>query len=257
MNAERPIVAAAFVFICDTLASFTGADRRGEVQRSSDGAQSSGLLETLHHTGELANLVPPLGLLAVGPDFPLGPTAPLLSPSSLFCIRPSLLERLAMKIRCSHLLRNLAVTGFAVIYCLPSFAQSVPFSGLSGAWAGPGTISLSDGSREHLRCRATYRVNGPESGLQQTLRCASDSYRFDLSSDVVSQGGRISGTWSESNRNISGSLEGRASGGHILATVSAPGFSANLTLTTLGNHQSVSIVSRGNIRNVSISMVRS
>ena len=168
----------------------------------------------------------------------------------------SLLERVSMKMRCLSWLRSLAVVGLALFYCVPSFAQSAPFSGLAGAWAGSGTISLSDGSKERLRCRATYRVNGPESGLQQTLRCASDSYRFDLSSDVVSQGGRISGTWSESGRNISGSIEGQASGGHIDVTVGAPGFSANLALTTRGDQQSVSIVSQGDIRNVSISMVR-
>jgi len=39
--------------------------------------------------------------------------------------------------------------------------------------------------------------------------------------------------------------------------VDAPGFSANLTLTTTGNRQSVSIVSEGDIRNVSIAMIKS
>ena len=170
--------------------------------------------------------------------------------------RLSHLERVPMDMKYLGSLRSLAVAGLALFYCVPSFAQSAPFSGLAGAWAGSGTISLSDGLKERLRCRATYRVDGLESGLQQTLRCASDSYRFDLSSDVVSQGGRISGTWSESSRNISGSLEGRVSGGRIVAVVDAPGFSANLTLTTQGNHQSVSIVSQGDIRSVSISMVR-
>ncbi|MBR1030325.1 hypothetical protein [Bradyrhizobium liaoningense] len=152
---------------------------------------------------------------------------------------------------------GLTVAGLVVSYSEPSSAQSALFSGLAGAWSGTGAISLSDGSKERLRCRATYRVNGPESVLQQTLRCASDSYRFDLSSEVVSQDGHISGTWSEASRNISGSLEGRASAGHIAATVEAAGFSANLTLTTQGNHQSVSVVSQGDIRSVSISMVRS
>ncbi len=164
--------------------------------------------------------------------------------------------KIDMKMKCLGSLFGLTAAGLALFYSMPSSAQSRPFSALAGAWAGSGTISLSDGSKERLRCRATYRVNGPESGLQQTLRCASDSYRFDLSSDVVSQGGHLSGTWSESGRNISGSLEGQVSGGHIAATVSAPGFSATLTLTTLGNHQSVSISSEGDIRNVSISMVR-
>ena len=177
--------------------------------------------------------------------------------SCLCCNRPHSWKDLAMKIACSWSLRSLALAGLAAMYCVPSFAQSAPFAGLAGAWTGSGTISLSDGSRERLRCRASYRVNDHESGLQQTLRCAGDSYRFELSTDVVSQGGRISGTWSESSRNIAGSIEGRVSGGHIVAAVGAPGFSASLSLTTQGNRQSISIASQGDIRNVSISMVRS
>jgi hypothetical protein len=139
----------------------------------------------------------------------------------------------------------------------PAFAQSAPFAGLAGAWSGSGTISLSDGSKERLRCRATYRVAPGDNALQQSLRCASDSYKIELSSDVVSEGGRVSGSWSETSRGVSGSLQGRANGGRIAVIVDAPGFSANLTLSTTGNRQTISIVSEGDIRNVSIAMIKS
>jgi hypothetical protein len=88
------------------------------------------------------------------------------------------------------------------------------------------------------------------------LRCASDSYKFDLSSNVTSQGDRIVGTWSEASRNINGNLQGKAGGGRIDVFVEAAGFAANLTLLTRGNKQSVSIDSKGEIRGVSINMVR-
>jgi hypothetical protein len=99
-------------------------------------------------------------------------------------------------------------------------------------------------------------VSVEDTRLQQSLRCASDSYRFDLSSDVVSERGVISGTWSETSRGISGSLSGRAGNGSISAVVDAPGFSANLSVATRGNHQSFSILSQGDIRSVAITMVR-
>src|SRR5712675_35029 len=73
-------------------------------------------------------------------------------------------------------------------------AQSGPFVGFDGAWSGNGTVSLSDGSTEHIRCRATYDVDGTGKGLKQSLRCASDSYKFDLSSNVTSDGNSIWGT---------------------------------------------------------------
>ncbi len=86
------------------------------------------------------------------------------------------------------------------LLCEPVSAQSTEFALLAGAWTGSGSIALSDGSTERLRCRAIYRVEG--AGLQQSLRCASDSYKFELSSDLISQGSRISGTWSESSRGL-------------------------------------------------------
>lgn len=139
----------------------------------------------------------------------------------------------------------------------PSLAQSGPFAGFAGTWTGTGTVSLSDGSNERIRCRATYNVGGDGSGLQQQLRCASDSYKFELASDVVARGGNISGNWSETSRNVNGTLQGKVTPGQIDVFVEAAGFAANLTLRTAGNKQTVSISSKGEIRGVSITLNRS
>jgi hypothetical protein len=136
-------------------------------------------------------------------------------------------------------------------------AQSGPFAGFNGAWSGNGTVALSDGSTERIRCKADYKVDGTGMVLKQNLRCASDSYKFDLSSDVTSQGDRISGNWSEASRNIFGNLQGTAGGGQIDVFVEASGFAANLTLRTSGNKQTVQISSKGEIRGVNITMVKS
>jgi hypothetical protein len=136
-------------------------------------------------------------------------------------------------------------------------AQSGPFAGFDGSWSGNGTVTLSDGATEHIRCKADYKVNGSGLGLKQALHCASDSYKFDLSSDVTSQGDRISGNWSEASRNIFGYLQGTAGGGQIDVFVEASGFAANLTLRTNGTKQVVQISSKGEIRGVNITMTKS
>lgn len=138
-----------------------------------------------------------------------------------------------------------------------SDAQSGPFIGFNGAWSGNGTVALSDGTTERIRCKADYLVDGSGLGLKQTLKCASDSYKFDLTSDVRSQGDRISGNWSEASRNVFGNLQGTAGGGRIEVFVEANGFAANLTLQTNGNKQTVQISSKGEIRGVNITMVKS
>ena len=134
--------------------------------------------------------------------------------------------------------------------------SSGPFAGLDGAWSGTGTVSLSDGSTERIRCKADYKVNPSGLGLKQKLDCASDSYKFDLSSEVTSNGDRISGNWAEKSRNIFGNLQGTAGGGQIEVFVEANGFAANLTLRTTGTKQTVQISSKGEIRGVNITMVK-
>jgi hypothetical protein len=150
-----------------------------------------------------------------------------------------------------------AVVAALVLSTSAGHAQARPFAGFDGAWSGNGTVSLSDGSTERLRCRAVYQIDSTGLALKQTLRCASDSYKFDLSSDVTSHGDHITGNWSETNRNISGSLLGTAGSGKIDVTVDSPGFTASLTLRTSGNKQTVQITSKGDIRGVSITMVKS
>jgi len=151
-----------------------------------------------------------------------------------------------------------AVAGAGLLLFSPaSHAQSGPFAGMAGVWAGSGTITLDDGSTERIRCRATYAVGNGGNGLNQSLTCASDSYRFNLSSNVIARGGALSGTWNESSRNISGALEGRSGNGAFQVVASAPGFNANISLHTTGNKQSVTIRSEGQFRGASISLTRS
>jgi hypothetical protein len=138
-----------------------------------------------------------------------------------------------------------------------SYAQSGAFAGMAGAWSGGGTITLDDGSNERIRCRATYAVGAGGNGLNLTLTCASDSYKFNLSGNVLAQGQALSGTWNEATRNIGGNLEGHGSNGNFQVVASGPGFSANIALRTQGNKQSVVIRSEGAFRSVSISLSRS
>jgi hypothetical protein len=153
-----------------------------------------------------------------------------------------------------RLLMAAAVLLSATAFGAPGHAQSGPFAGMGGRWAGGGTVSLDDGSTERIRCRATYAVAGPE--MQLNLLCASDSYRFDLQGDIVDRGGAISGSWSESSRGITGSLRGQGGGGRFDVVASAAGFNARILLTTRGNRQSVVIQADSQFRGATINLSR-
>ena len=154
-----------------------------------------------------------------------------------------------------RLLIAAAVLFAAAISASSSQAQSTgPFAGMAGRWAGGGTVSLDDGSTERIRCRASYAVQGPSMNL--SLLCASDAYRFNLEGSVVDEGGRISGNWSESSRNVSGTLQGRGGNGSFEVLASAPGFNANISLTTRGNRQSIVMRADSQFRGATIALSR-
>jgi hypothetical protein len=134
-----------------------------------------------------------------------------------------------------------------------SHAQSSgPYAGMAGNWHGGGTVTLDDGSNERLRCRAAYQVSGPN--MNMSLTCASDAYKFNLNASVVDQDGTIVGQWSETSRNITGSLQGRGGGGNFQVTAVTAGFNANISLRTTGNKQSVTIKADGVFRGANIAL---
>lgn len=115
------------------------------------------------------------------------------------------------------------------------------FERLAGSWAGGGTIDLSNGTREPIRCRAAYDVLAAQRSLQINIRCASDSFNFNLFSSATLAGRAVSGTWSESAHGIGGTISGTAEGDHIRVRAESIAFTANLTLATHGGRQSVLI----------------
>ena len=133
-----------------------------------------------------------------------------------------------------------------------SHAQSSAFAGMAGNWSGGGTVTLDDGSSERIRCRATYKVGG--SNMEMVLTCASDAYRFNLQAAVVAAGGEVSGTWSESSRNVAGTIQGRGAGGSFQVVAQSAGFAASISLKTTGNKQQIALRADSQFRAANISL---
>jgi hypothetical protein len=115
---------------------------------------------------------------------------------------------------------------------------------------------MTSGTKERIRCRARYDVNDTGSTVDLRLRCASDSFTFELQSNAGYQNGAVSGNWSETTRGVGGSLEGSARGNRINVRVSGI-ISAMLAVSTNANRQSISIEAPGTeMADVAISMTR-
>jgi hypothetical protein len=139
---------------------------------------------------------------------------------------------------------------------VPVHASTSPFTVMAGSWAGSGIITMASGNRERIRCRANYAVDRGGANLDLRLRCASDSYNFELQSNVAYNNGALSGTWAELTRHVGGNIQGSARGNHISARVSGV-ISALLGMSTNANQQSISIEAPGTeMASVAISLSR-
>ena len=160
--------------------------------------------------------------------------------------------------------RAAMTAGLLLVLLLPaveSRAQSAPgpLEGLAGSWSGEGTITLASGEREPLRCRATYRVGSGGSPVEQDLRCASDSYNFDVDSKFSynADAGTISGTWQEQSYKNGGALTGTVRAGNIEATIDGNNFKTKVAVATNDSEQSVTIRPEGTkVSEVTVTMRR-
>jgi hypothetical protein len=159
-----------------------------------------------------------------------------------------------------RLLRRNALPALAIAMILagPSAALAAsPFEKFVGLWSGRGEIVGANGHRESIRCRAEYTQAKEGSALNQTIVCASESFKLNITSYVEASGDSVQGYWKEASRDVSGHLTGRISGGRFEGEFSATTFSAGISLTSNGRTQAVSIQPRGgDVSEVSIELRR-
>lgn len=150
-----------------------------------------------------------------------------------------------------------AALAFVAAAATPSYAAG-PFSSFEGNWTGNGTVSADNGSKERLRCRAHYDVGSGGNSMTQNLTCASDSYKFNVVSNLQSEGGAISGSWEETSRGAKGHITGKVTPTQISAFVQGVGFTASIGIAARGGRQSVTMSPTGtDIKNVSMTMSKS
>jgi hypothetical protein len=154
-----------------------------------------------------------------------------------------------------HKLGRLPFSAIVLSCCLvtaafllgPASAANGPLAEFVGSWAGTGTLRPAGGAAERIRCKAEYRQLGTsQHEINLHLRCASDSYNFDLSGDFTADPqDHVSGQWTERSRNIGGVAIGNARGDRLQLHVESSAFSAEVVMVTRGRRQNVTLESRG------------
>jgi len=119
-----------------------------------------------------------------------------------------------------------------------------------------GTASSSRATRFTLNGETMNRQLIRAAGIAAVLMLTASAGHAQ-SRPFAGLDGAWSGNGTEVTRNIVGNLQGTAGGGKVDVVVEAPGFTASLLMRTNGNRQSVQINSKGDIRSVTITMVKS
>jgi hypothetical protein len=151
-----------------------------------------------------------------------------------------------------------ALSAFYILLA-PASAATGPFAEFVGSWSGNGTLRPSNGAAERIRCKANYRVHGTtQHDIDLQLRCASDSYNFDLAGTFTADElNRVSGQWTERSRNIGGIAIGNAYGDRLQLHVESNTFTAELEMVTRSRRQRVTIDSKGGGRVIKASITLS
>ena len=149
----------------------------------------------------------------------------------------------------------LCLMAFASPLASASAAENV-FASFAGAWSGPGTLVMTNGQTQQINCRLTNVVGAAGTTLDQSLDCASDASKLQLTASYIYSAGALSGSWSEASHGTRGNLSGQAQVGRIRATVAGIGFVGGLGMSTRGRQQSVTFQAQGggDIKKVSISL---
>lgn len=113
-----------------------------------------------------------------------------------------------------------------------SMAQPVAAAeGLSGSWSGGGSVVLPSGDTEKARCKVSFRKTGGKSYGMSAV-CASSSARVAQTATLEQvSANRFSGDFTNSDYNISGTINVTLNGNSLSASLKGGGASAFFNLS--------------------------
>jgi|SRR5262245_9497382 len=141
-----------------------------------------------------------------------------------------------------RLLLAAAAWGACAWGAAPASAVDVsPLESLEGRWVGEGRLGVRGNATEEVKCRVTYVYARDGDQLRQTIRCASAGGNVEVQSVVSHLGGKLTGSWKELSRNMSGELEGSATPRGFKVSVKGESLNANMDIVLRNSKQLIEI----------------
>ena len=136
-------------------------------------------------------------------------------------------------------------------------AMAGPIDEMSGYWSGSGTVLLSNGNTERVKCAVTYKIDESGQHVRQSMRCAAADYHINASAELSVRGAQVSGSWEEKTYSAVGQVSGRYSDSAMSLSIEGANFTATMNLSLSTCKQSISISPKGlDVRRISITLAK-
>jgi hypothetical protein len=122
---------------------------------------------------------------------------------------------------------------------------AAPIEDLSGYWSGSGSVTLSNGRTESVKCAVTYKVSDGGGQVRQSMRCASADYSINALAELQIKGSQVSGSWEEKTYSATGLVTGRYTGSNFVLSIEGANFTAAMNVSVSDCKQSISIAPKG------------
>jgi len=151
------------------------------------------------------------------------------------------------------LVRLAAVTLSAMLSVWVALAD--PIAALTGYWSGNGTVALTNGRTERVKCQVFYKAEGGQ--IRQTMRCASPDYTINALAELQLKGSQVTGTWEEKTYAAKGAVTGRFANDSFALSIQGANFTAVMNVTLSSCKQSLNITPQGlEVTRVSIALAK-
>ena len=128
---------------------------------------------------------------------------------------------------------------------------------LAGYWTGVGSITLSGGNTERVKCAVIYKVDNGRGEIKQSIRCASTDFSINATADLRVKGEQVSGSWEEKTYAATGEVSGRYTGESLVLSIRGANFTAAMDVGLSACKQSISIAPKGlDVSHISIGLAK-
>jgi hypothetical protein len=136
-------------------------------------------------------------------------------------------------------------------------AAANPIGEMAGYWTGAGSVTLSSGNTERVKCAVIYKVSEDVGQIRQSIRCASTDYSINATAELRVKGEQVSGNWEEKTYSATGEVSGRYTGESLVLSIQGANFTAAMNVSLSACKQSISIAPKGlDVDRISIGLAK-